>query len=210
MNMHQLLPQSMGALFMVSPAAHNWNSEFDLQQEELCLEEVVEWEKSLLRNSFTRACTNLTQRADASRPLFTPRNKKRLWVEIWIPYFQILLWNCEANYLYDNFSGCFSCRITDQKIIKAERERLLSSHERLAEGTGSVSRLQGVHAATCWATLLRHGRTPDWTKHPSWFLLPKNIQTAPESAQNMELIAGRYIPMDSLDSTQKRSGKPHI
>lgn len=101
--------------------------------------------------------------------------KKRLWVEIWIPYFQILLWSCEANFVYDNFSGCFSCRITDEKITKAGREILLS---------------------------------PEQIQHPSWFLLPENAQIAPEGAQNIELNS-RQVPKDSLDSTHKRSGKPH-
>lgn len=167
----------MGVLPMASPAALDWNCEFDLHQEEPCLGEavLVSWEKDLLRSSFTRAHTNLMQRADVPQPLFTPRNEKRLWVEIWIPYFQILLWSCEANFVYDNFSGCFSCRITDQKITKAGREILLSTEQ---------------------------------IQHPSWFLLPENAQIAPEGAQNIELNS-RQVPKDSLDSTHKRSGKPH-
>ena len=38
---------------------------------------LVRWEKDLLRSSFTRAHTNLMQRADVPQPLFTPRNEKK-------------------------------------------------------------------------------------------------------------------------------------
>lgn len=38
-------------------------------------------------------------------------------------YLQILLGNCEANYMYNNFSNCFPCRITDQKIMKTWMEK---------------------------------------------------------------------------------------
>lgn len=61
-----------------------------------------------------------------------------------LSYFQILLGNCEANYVYSNFSDCFSCRITEQKIMETRMEKPLCfffNSEQLGEGTGYSRRL---------------------------------------------------------------------
>lgn len=107
----------------------------------------MEWEKCFPRGSFTGACTSLTQKTDVCLPLFPPEKewrkvRERVLGSRWTSaYFQILLENCEANYVYDNFSNCFSCRITDQKIMKAQTEKppRLLNPEQLGAGAGSSS-----------------------------------------------------------------------
>lgn len=105
----------------------------------------MEWEKCFPRGSFTGVCTSLTEKTDVCLPLFPPgkewrKVRERVLGSRWTSaYFQILLENCEANYVYDNFSNCFSCRITDQKIMKAQMEKspCLLHPEQLSAGCSS-------------------------------------------------------------------------
>lgn len=115
----------------------------------------MEAEKCFLRGSFTGACTSLTSKADVCLLLFPPRKewrkvKERVLGSRWtFAYFQILLGNCEANYVYGNFSNCFSCRITDHKIMKAWLEKSLPFKLRAAQRRHRAFQLAAAELPYC-------------------------------------------------------------
>lgn len=156
----------------------------------------VEWEKCFPRSSFTAACTNLTQKADVW--LFFPPRKEwrrvseRVLASQWtFSYFQILLGNREANYIYDKFSNCFSCRITNHKVMKAWMEKSLPFKLEAVQRRYWISQRAAAELPYCYkdqATLKTCSRT-----HPT----PEQIPTP------LMEFASKKHPYNTPQGTQK-------
>lgn len=152
-----------------------------------------------------------------------------------LSYFQILLGHCEANYVFSNFRNCFSCRITDQKIIKTRMEKPLCSffelwavwrrHWLFQEAAASTKQPQEVlnnltkhqnksqhssGSSLSKSTLRTHHRAPG--RHKAG----KPETSTHPSETHLDLPVGTKllpkltaeIPGDFLDSKPRKRGKP--
>lgn len=119
--------------------------------------------------------------------------KERVLGSRWtFAYFQILLGNCEANYVYGNFSNCFSCRITDHKIMKAWLEKSLPFKLRAAQGRHRVFQLAAAELPHCTST-----------KQPS------EVRKSPTKHQNKSQHSSPQGTGELGGRTGGTSGTPH-